>query len=424
MDFNLRKLSSGLKVLSVPMASSESATITVWVKTGSRNELKEKLGISHFLEHMVFKGSKKYPKMKILFEIFDEMGAEHNAGTTKEWTNFWVKLPVGDIERGFDILSDVVLHPLLSSEEMLKERQVIFEEMKMYEDTPMRKIGDVFENLIFGTHPLSWDIIGNVESMNKIDRQDFLDYRDSFYRSSNMLVSVAGGVGTDKVESLAQKYFSDVDQNPFVFQGVGFDGIQNSPRIKIKEKNTDQAHLLLGFPAEGRNYKDKFAQAVMAGILGGGASSRLWTEVREKRGLAYAVSGSMDRYSDVGYFGIYIGSDPKNADEAIKVALDQAYRLADKTLKVTSRELKKIKGYIKGHIALQLEDSDAVNDFFSEQILFDSEVLTPEKLFAKIDAITIDEVYKEAEKVFDSSKTNLAVIGPYKTDSKFVKLLK
>src|SRR4030042_2124068 len=160
MDYKLSKLPSGLRVLTVPMPASESVTLAVWVKTGSRNEDIKKVGVSHFLEHMVFKGSNKFPTMRELFEVFDTMGAEHNAATSKEWTNFWVKLPVNDMERGFDVLSDVVLHPLLDVKEAERERKVIFEEMKMYEDTPMRKIVDIFEELIYDGNPLGWDTIG------------------------------------------------------------------------------------------------------------------------------------------------------------------------------------------------------------------------------------------------------------------------
>ncbi len=423
MDYNLKTLSSGLRILSVPMMSSESATITVWVKTGSRNEELVKLGLSHYLEHMVFKGSKKFPTMKELFEIFDSMGAEHNAGTTKEWTNFWVKLPVFDIERGFEILSDVVLNPILDAEEAKRERLVIFQEMKMYEDTPMRNIGDVFEELIFEGHPLSWDIIGTEKSMNLIQRSDFMDYREKFYFGENMLLSVAGGITTEKVNQLAEKYFAEVKKSASDSFST-YKNNQSKPRFKLKNKKTDQAHFILGFPATGRNYEFRFAQSLMSAILGGGASSRLWTEVREKRGLAYGVHGSLDRYTDTGYFGVYTGTSPDKVYDAIQVILEQVYGLASKKLPVSKKELAKVKGFLKGHLALQLEDSDYVNDFFSEQVLFDKVVLKPEEMFKKIDAVTIDEVYAEAEKIFKPQKSNLAIIGPFKDESKFVELLK
>ena len=425
MDYKLQTLSTGLRLVTVPMPVNESVTLTVWVKTGSRNEDKRILGVSHFLEHMVFKGSKKYPTMKELFDIFDAMGAEHNAGTTKEWTNFYVKLPVSDIERGFDILSDVVLNPLLDPKEAEKEKRVIFEEMKMIEDMPMRHIGDVFEELIFDTNPLGWDIIGTESSMNKISRNDFIDYRKIHYHPQNMLITVAGGIKENSVLDLTNKYFGDFkNSGGSAFSGIPFKNLQSEPKLRIKNKNTDQAHFILGFLAEGRSYEKKFSQSVLSTILGGGASSRLFTEVREKRGLAYAVGGSMDRYSDAGYFGVYVGSDIGKSYDAIKVILDQCYGLSSKKYKVTEKELDKVKGYIKGHIALSLESSENVNDFFAEQVLFDKKVYTPEELFRRVDAVTVDQVYEEAEKLFNPKSLSLAVIGPFKDQEKFVELLK
>lgn len=424
MKYLLNKLSNGLPILTVPMPSSESVTITVWVNTGSRREEFEKLGISHYLEHMVFKGSSKYPTMKQLFEAFDEMGAEHNAGTSKEWTNFWVKLPVSDVERGFDILSDVVLKPNLDAEEAKRERTVIFEEMKMINDMPMRHIGDVFEELIYQESPLSWEIIGTTESMNKITRQDFLDYRQKYYFAENMLITIAGGVTESQIVKLSNKYFEKLDNKPNALKISPFKGVQTKPQFKLQTKDTDQAHLILGFLAEGRRYKNKYAQSVLSTILGGGASSRLWTEVREKRGLAYAVSGSMDRYSDTGYFGVYVGCDPAKAQEAISVILDQCYGIASKKYPITDHEFKKVKGFIKGHIALSLEESENINDFFAEQYLFDEKINTPEELFKKVDDVTLKEVYLEAEKLFKPEKLNLAVIGPFKNREEFDKIIK
>jgi len=424
MDYKLETLSSGLKLLTVSMPKSESVTLTIWVKTGSRNEEERILGISHFLEHMVFKGSKKYPTMRDLFEKFDAMGAEHNAGTTKEWTNFYVKLPIFDIERGFDILSDVVLRPLLNSKEAEKERKVIFEEIKMGEDIPMRHIADVFEELIYQGNPLGSDIIGNVDSLNRIKRENFIDYRKKHYFGENMLVSVAGGVKEEQILKLTKEYFSGVEEKPELIRKSPFKFDQKTPRVRIKDKKTDQAHFILGFPSEGRNYKNKYPQTILATILGGGASSRLFAEVREKRGLAYAVSGSMDRYSDAGYFGVYTGCGIDKSCEAISVILDQCYGLTQGKYKVTKKELDKVKGYIKGHIALSLEESENVSDFFAEQVLFDKNIYTPQEVFKKIDAVSIEEVYSEAKKLFVPEKLNLAIIGPFKDKEKFVQLLR
>jgi predicted Zn-dependent peptidase len=424
MKFSKHVLKNGLRVLTIPMESSESATLNIWVKTGSRNEDKKVNGISHFLEHMVFKGSKKYPSQSDIFHNFDSMGADHNAGTSKEWTNFWAKLPVSDVERGFDMLSDVVLNPLLRTSDLEKERRVIFEEMKLNEDTPMRKIVDVFEEVIFDQNPLAWDIIGETQTMNAIKRGDFLKYRDTGYFSQNMLVSVAGGVNERKVLNLIKRYFSHIPSKKGLLTPKPYNSTQKSPQFKLKSKKTDQAHFILGFKADGRNYSGRFPQNLLSVILGASSSSRLWDEVREKRGLAYAVGGSLERYSDIGYFGVYVGSDINKSYEAIKVILDQCYGIAQNKFKITKKEFAKAKGFIKGRLALALEDSTTVNDFFSEQELFDSEVITPEQVFKKLDAVSVDEIYTEARRLFVPEKLNLAVIGPYKDEKKFVELIR
>jgi predicted Zn-dependent peptidase len=240
-----------------------------------------------------------------------------------------------------------------------------------------------------------------------------------------MLITVAGGVKEVEVIRLVNKYFGNFyNSQGSTFKIQTFEDRQANPCVKIKTKETDQAHFILGFLTEGRGYKNRYAQTVLASLLGSGASSRLFTEVREKRGLAYAVGGSLDRYSDVGCFDVYVGSDTAKSYEAISVILDQCYGIAQNEYKVSQKELDKVKGFIKGRTALSLEDSENVNDFFAEQILFDKEIFTPEEVFKKIDKITIDDVNVEAKKLFIPSHLNLAVIGPFKDKGKFVKLLK
>ncbi|MFI5241209.1 MAG: M16 family metallopeptidase, partial [Microgenomates group bacterium] len=395
MDYKLSQLSSGLRLVSVPMKSSESATLTVWVKTGSRNEDKKVNGISHFLEHMVFKGSKKYPNTKVLSEVFDAMGAVHNASTSKEWTNFWVKLPKADLEKGFDVISDTMLRPLFDPKEIERERQVILQEINMYEDTPMIQIGEFFEGLVYGGSKLGWEISGDKESLHNIDRDEFIKYRDSNYFGENMLVSIAGGVNESQTRILSEKYFKGLPKLGSKPHYEEFNDKQDKPRLRLKSKKNEQAHFILGFMSQGRGYEGRFAQAVLSSILGGGLSSRLLIEVREKRGLAYAVKGSMDRYFDAGYFGVYAGVAPDKIEDAIKVIKDECYGIANKAKKslISKKEFEKARGYIKGRLALAMEDSEAVGDFFSEQILFDKKVLTPEETFKLVDKVTVDQVY-------------------------------
>ena len=320
----------------------------------------------------------------------------------------------------------MVLNPILAPEEIEREKGVIIEEIAMYEDTPLLKVGDVFEQLIFKGNPLGWDITGTPESVKKIKRNDFLSYRKLHYHSEDIILSISGGINEKEVLKLVKAYFGNLAS----FKGRSFKGSEEfkykakKPQVKIKFKKNEQAHLILGFLGNPRGYRSRFAEAVLSVILGGGMSSRLFIEVRERRGLAYSVKNSIDRYSDTGYIATYAGVDLKKVEEAIKVILDQHYGLSEKRYPVLPRELKKAKEYLKGHLALALEDTKDVNGFFAEQALFLEKILTPEEIFKKIDNVSIEEVVSEAKKLFLQEKLNLAIIGPYKDANRFERLLK
>ncbi len=415
---------SGLRVVTVPMPGLESVTITIWVRTGSRNEDEKVGGISHFLEHMVFKGSPKRPTAKDISQAVDAIGGEFNAATSKDWTNFYIKAAKENLETAFDVLSDMVLNPLLKSDEIEREKGTIIQEIRMYEDTPMMRIGDVFEELAFNGNPLGRDTAGIEATVKGIKRDDFVRYRKIHYHSENMLVTVAGGIDQDVVLKLVEKYFDSV--KPFkgvLFKGQEFKNKQTKPQFKLQTKKSEQAHLILGFMAEGRGYPARFAQSILSVILGGGMSSRLFIEVRERRGLAYSVRTNADRYQEIGYMGTYAGVNVAKSDEAIKVILDQCYGLSSGKYPVTAKELTKAKGFLKGNLALALEDTHDVSGFYGEQNLFLEKVLTPEEIYKKVDAVTIKDVNFEAKKLFTPSRLNLAIIGPFKDSKKFVQLL-
>lgn len=425
MNYKLQKLSSGLKVLSVYMPSLESATVAVWVKTGSRNEEKKVAGISHFLEHMVFKGSKKRPTAKEISSTVDSIGGEFNAGTSKDWTNFYIKTSVGNIETAFDVLSDMVLNPLLKEDEIEREKGTIIQEIAMYEDTPIARIPELFEDVIFKKNPLARDTAGTPKSVRAIKRNDFVNYRKIHYYPENMLISIVGGISESKALDLVKKYFGDIKKTSNKeFRYEEFEKKQTKPQIILKSRKEEQAHFILGFLADGRNYKGRYAQAVLSSIMGAGMSSRLWIEVRERRGLAYAVRTTIERYQDTGYMGTYAGVDPKKVDEAIKVILDQSYGVTTGKYPITKKELKDFKEFLKGHLALALEETKDVSSFFSNQVLFHDEINIPEEVFKKIDKVTLEEVNYEAGRLFVPSRLNLAVIGNYNNSDKFEKLLK
>lgn len=424
MNYKLHKLGTGLKVLTVPMPSLESATIAVWVKTGSRNEEKRISGISHFLEHMVFKGSVKRPSAKQISEAVDAIGGEFNAGTSKDWTNFYIKSAATHVETAFDVLSDMVVNPILKPEEIEREKGTIIQEIAMYEDTPMLKIGDVFEGLVFDNSSLGWDTAGTPQSVKRIVKSDFVSYRKMHYYPENMIVSVVGGVSEKQALGLVNKYFGQLKSKGVSGSCQDYKSVQTKPLVKLQTKKTDQTHIILGFRGDGRTYENRFAQAVLATILGGGMSSRLFIEVRERRGLAYSVRTYFERYQEVGYLGTYAGVDSKKTDLAIKVILDEHYKLAEKVDKIEKKEIVKAKEYIKGHLALALEDTKDVSGFYVDQAMFLPNINNPEDIFKKIDKVEIEDVLAEAQRLFVPSRLNLAIIGNYNNQNRFEKLLK
>jgi len=425
MNYHLETLPNKIRVLFVPMPSLESATVTIWVKTGSRNETEDVAGISHFLEHIVFKGSKKRPSAREISEAIDQIGGEFNASTSKEWTNFHIKARKESIDVVFDVLSDMVLNPVLSEKEIDREKGVIIEEIAMYEDTPIFQIGEVFERSLFRGNNLGRDVIGFEKTVRDITKDDFIQYRKRYYYPENILISVAGGVDKKEVLDLAKKYFGDL--KPRKVENIienNFLSIQNKPQVELVEKRNEQAHLMIGFLGEKRDSADRYVEAVTSSILGGGMSSRMFTEVREKRGLAYSVRVSTDHYIDTGEILTYAGVDPKNALKAIEIILGEYYALADKTKKITNKELLKAKEYLKGQLALSLEDTGSVNNFFGNKALFNLDVKTPEEVYEEVDKIKIEDIYKFAKKVFVKEKLNLAIIGPFDKKSLFEKALK
>jgi len=422
MDHKLSKLKNGLRVLVVPMPALESATLTVWAKVGSRAESDELSGISHFLEHMVFKGSKKRPSAREISQVVDAIGGEFNAATGKEWTNFYIKARAANLEIAFDILSDMVLNPVLKEEEVEREKGVIIEEKKMNDDNPYMDIPDVFENLIFKGSDLGRDIIGTEKSIRNIKKEDFKNYKMMHYFADNLLLTVSGGVKIDQVLKLAEKYFGDLAKSEKKAGSI-YKSTQTKPQVLLKTRKDAQVNMIMGFRGYPLGHKNRFAEAVLASILGMGMSSRLFIEIRERRGLAYSVRTSPEHYIDTGYFATYAGVDPKKAEETVKVMLEEHYKITGKNPEITSAELKKAKEFLKGHLALSLEDTKAVNYFFGERQLLLDRLETPEDIYRGIDKVTVGDIVEVAKEIFKKENLNLALIGPYTDASKFEKLL-
>lgn len=423
MDHQITKLSNGLRLVTYQMPHLESVTVMVGVGAGSRFESRRINGLSHFLEHMAFKGTKKRPSTLAIASEVDAVGGLSNAFTDKEFTGFYLKLAAKHKELAFDILSDMLTNSLLKPEEIEKEKGVIVEEMNTRNDTPTIQSWDSFIELLYGDSPMGWDTIGKIETVKAIQRQDFLTYINSLYFPRNMVVAVAGKINLDDAKKLSTKYFSSLWRvGKKVTNNISLD--QKKPKIKLVYKKTDQAHFCLGVPAYSLSHKDRFALGVLSGILGSGMSSRLFIEVREKRGLAYYVGTSHDLYTDSGYLINRAGVKLEKTDEAIKIIVDQMLRLV--TERVSQKELDKVKEMWKGNIVLGMEDSHDMAERLCLQLVLENKVRTLKQAIELIDKVTSDDVQRVAKDLFRPEKLNLVVVGPYKEnlENRFKNLLK
>ena len=423
MNYTRSVLKNGLRLITVPMASFESATVLVMVGAGSRYEVKTNSGISHFLEHMAFKGTNKRPSAIEIATLIDGIGGEFNAFTSKEYTGYYVKSSNKHVELLLDVLSDMLLNSKLDPAEIEKEKGVILEELNLYEDTPSRKLGDIYEQLLYGDTPMGWDIGGEKDVIKKIQREDFTNYMNSLYSASNITVIVAGGVEPGKTQTSVEKYFNSMNQFDTPKPEKVLEN-QKKPAVFVKQKDTEQAHIGLGVRTIPLDHPDRYPLEVLAAILGSGMSSRLFHEIREKRGLAYYVRTSADNYTDCGSLLTMAGVDPKRIDESIEVTLAEYKKIAEGKADITDQEITKAKEMLKGHLVLELEDSRSVASYYGNQELLEKEIVNPDEMMKKIDAVSIDQLYEVGKRYIVNETLNLAVIGNFDTSERFEKLLK
>ncbi len=418
--FKIKTLKNKLTLITIPIDSFESVTTLFAVGAGSRYETRKTNGISHFLEHMFFKGSKKYPTAEIISTMVDSIGAINNAATSKEWTYYWIKSSAKHIELATDVVSSMLKESLLEAEEVEREKGVIIEELRMYRDNPTRYIWDLYENLQFGDQPLGWDIGGDEATINSLKRGDFVKYVDSLYSPENSVLVYAGKLPKD-IEQMAEKYFNDLPKRS-EHKAVNYKKIaQTKPRSNVFYKKTDQANLILGVEAFDRYDKRKYAAKVLSSILGEGMSSRLFMQVRERRGLAYHVSSDSDSYLDTGMFINYAGLKLEKVYEGLKVIIDELNKISSE--KVSGDEMKKAKEMIRGRVALRGESTNFLAEHFGTQFILDKKLETFEEYLKNIDAVSEDDVLDLAKYLFDKNKFNLQVIAPIKDTAKFDKIL-
>lgn len=412
---------NGLRVILAPQKNTQAVTILILVATGSKYETKEENGISHFLEHMYFKGTKKRPSSLAVAETLDRVGGIYNAFTGQEFTGYFAKVAVPHFELALDWVSDIFLNSLLPEKEIEKEKKVIIEEINMYYDHPMSYIGILWPKLLYGDQPAGWEIAGTKETVSKMTREKLLNYMKTQYVASNTIVSVAGNINEKKVLSQIKKYFFKISNKkpkskPPVIEK------QTRPQILIDFRKTEQTHLALGVRGYNLFHPQRYTQEILGVILGGMMSSRLFEEIRTKLGIAYYVKTEVETNPDTGFLVTFAGIDNQNVEVAIKKILQEYKKISQK--KVGSKELKKAKDYLKGKMTLLLESSDAQASFYAEQEVLEGKILTPREIFEKIDRISATDIMKVAKEIFRPERLNLALIGPFQKKERFEKILK
>lgn len=403
-------LDNGLIIITHRMPQSASASIGFWIRAGGRFETRENNGISHFLEHLLFKGTQKRSYYQIKEEI-EGRGGSLNAFTAEETTCYLARVMSRHLHIAIDVLSDIILDPLLKDEHIERERMVILEEIKMYRDLPSAYVYALFDELLWPGQPLGFMIAGREEVVASLKRKEVLDYKNKLYNPANIVVAVSGNIDHEEVVSKVEKVFSHLPRgkrNCF----IGAKEKQAEPEIKIKTKGTEQTHLCLGGRALRRDHPDKYAAAVLNTILGGNMSSRLFNEVREKRGLAYEIHSSISGFCDAGTLVISAGVDNRKVSESVSVILKEMRRFKEET--VSHDELKRAKEFIIGQIILGLESVSAYMHWLGESKLLSEKTHTPLEVTKKIKEVKAEDVQRIAGEFFVEENLNLALIGPLK----------
>ena len=413
-------LNNQIKYVLAPLNDTQAVTVLVLVKVGSRHESVKFNGISHFIEHLLFKGTKKRPSSLDISKELDGIGADYNAFTSKQHTGYYIKASQEHLELAIEILADIIFNSLFEAKEIERERGVIIEEINMYQDNPLMYIGDLFEQTIFSGNSLGRTISGPKKNIKNITREEIIKFFKNNYGGSNLIVGVAGNFNQDKVRKLINKYFGKKKLKPVKNTFKEYSSKQKNARAKILKKQTQQVQVALGFPAYKNTSSKVYPLTLLAVILGGGMSSRLFTEVREKRGLCYFIRAATSLYQDTGSLVVQSGLDQARLEEALEVIKKELLKVKQKG--VTGAELKRAKEFVKGKLILQLEDSSQLISWLAEQELLKGKTEDLATKIKKIEAVTLSEVKKVAYEINKFKKINLAVIGPKASKQKLLNI--
>jgi predicted Zn-dependent peptidase len=418
--FNLERLDNGLRVLTAPMESAQSVTCAIMLAAGSRYETADTNGIAHFAEHMFFKGTERRPTARDISKEIDAIGGEFNAFTGKEYTGYYVKCAAESRDIALDVLVDMLRHSKFDPEEIDRENGVIIEEMNMYYDPPRDFISGVYEELLYDDQPLGWDIIGRKETVRGATRDTFRSYIDHWYKPSRMVVGIGGKLGDGLHERIAE-LLGDVQEADTGEPAPAQISLNGNAQVKVHTKASDQAHICLGVHSYPLEHPDRYVLQVLSTILGGGMSSRLFTEVRERRGLAYYVYGLNHSYTDAGSLYAQAGVDINRIDDAVSTVAAELRKIAQEA--VPQDELDKAKSFAKGRFVLQLETSQGLIMFGLRREVLESRTPDPEEVLAELDKVTAEDVQRVARDLMENRGTNLAVIGPFDDPTRFQQLL-
>jgi len=416
-NWTLTELDSGERVISEPLEHVRSAAVGYWIGAGSRDEEVGEAGVTHFIEHLLFKGTARYSALEIA-EIFDGLGGELNAATSREHTLVYARIPDHHLETAMDVMSDMVFAP--SFAELDAEREVVLEEIAMYEDAPQELVHDLIADAVFGDHPLGRPVIGTAEVISSIPRDSIARYHDEMYVPGNIVVAAAGNIQHERIVELVQRGLEQrratvdprVNMRPPLVQPP-------PPRLRFQRKDTEQYHVCLAAPGISRSDRRRFAASLLDAILGGSASSRLFQEIREKRGMAYAVYSFVSQYTDTGQIGVYLGTREDNLGDALAIAAEQIADIAAGNL--PGRELERAKENLKGRILLSMESTSTRMNRLGKSLITDSELLSLDRIVAEIDAVEAESVSELAAALLAPERLSAACIGP--SEERFVAAL-
>ncbi len=420
MKFKRTILKNGLRLVTVPMPENQTVTVMVMANVGSRYETPELNGISHFLEHMCFKGTTKRTCAQIYFEL-DAIGANFNAFTGQEVTGYYAKAHYKTFPKITEVLSDIYLNSTFPAEELEKERGVIIEEINMYEDLPQSKVLDIFTEAFYGNHPMGKSVAGPKENIKKFTRDDFLKYHKKHYTASATTIVVAGNFKYAEVKKMIEGYFTTTKKDLAVVPEK-FLVTQTTPVSKVAFKETDQSHLVLGFRTFDMYDKKRPILSVLSAVLGGGMSSRLFTKMREELGICYYIKCGASLATDSGALVIRSGVGNGRLKEAINGILAEVRRMT--TENVSKRELDKVKNLLVSDVVMGLETSNQNADFYGEQEIFHEKIKEPAALIAAIKKVTAAQIKSLAQEIFQTKNITFAVIGPNKNEAEITSLLK